>query len=52
MMDPDEFCSKMILAAIDTDIEQSHINMDDLMCDLLCDLGYDKAVEVFRAAVK
>jgi len=48
-MSPEEFTEKM-LAINEThgcDIEESHCMADDLMCDLLKELGYDGGVFVF-----
>lgn len=34
------------------DVEISHIQMDNLMCDLLESLGYGDGVNIFRDAAK
>lgn len=34
------------------DVELFHIEADDLMCQLLIELGYDKGVEIFLDAPK
>lgn len=52
-MNPDEFLERMeeIFAPF-ADAETSHMEADDLMCELLETLGYDEGVEVFREAHK
>lgn len=54
MMTPEEFWLKMCTIIIKNDgyEETTHIEMDNLMCDLLCGLGYEKGIEVFRRAPK
>ena len=52
-MTPEEFCEKMKEFAGDEftgdyDTECAHINADDLMCDILEQLGYKDGVEVFK----
>jgi len=49
-MTPEEFKEKMasIVAGSGGDQEMAHIKMDDLMCDLLNELGYGEGVEVFQ----
>lgn len=34
------------------DIECAHIEADDLLCEILLDLGYDKIVEAYEAIDK
>ena len=48
-MTPDEFFNEMwmISARCGDDEEQVHWEMDNLMCDLLRRLGYEKGVEIF-----
>ena len=45
-MTPDEFREKMI-AAQSADAEVAHSKMDELMCELLRELGYGSGVDVF-----
>ena len=47
-MTPEEFKEKMILLNDDRDIEYSHIKADELMCDILRELGYSEGVEIFE----
>lgn len=53
-MTPEEFWLKMctIITKNDGYEETMHIEMDNLMCDLLKELGYEKGVEVFERAPK
>ena len=53
-MTPEEFWLKMctIITENDGHEEYTHIDMDKLMCELLCELGYEKGVEVFRHTPK
>lgn len=50
-MTPEEFAEKM-KALISGDLECQHCDMDDLMCQLLRSLGYEKGVEIFEEADK
>ena len=60
MMTPEEFWLKMatLISECTYDGEYDpyeeilHIKMDELMCDLLKELGYEKGVEVFKRAPK
>ena len=60
MMTPEEFYLKMVTLLsectpdgwADPEEEVLHIRMDDLMCDLLKELGYEKGVGVFERAPK
>ena len=54
MMTPEEFWLKMctIITENDGHEEYTHIDMDKLMCELLCELGYEKGIEVFRHTPK
>ena len=45
---PDEFLKDMQRVADSNDTEWKHGCMDDMMCDLLEQLGYGEAIEVFR----
>ncbi len=53
-MTQEEFYLKMatILTTYENSPETAHIEMDKLMCELLCELGYEKGVEVFRKSEK
>ena len=53
-MTPTEFKEKMIEIAdeFDEDEELRHIKADELMCELLADLGYGEGVEVFECMSK
>ena len=48
----DEFLKDMQTVASSNDPECSHVYMDDMMCDLLKQLGYGEAIEVFRHTEK
>lgn len=53
IMTPEEFWFKMCtLNTIYDNEEDIHIAMDKLICDLLCELGYKKGVEVFKRTPK
>ena len=43
----DEIAEDMRWAAKDKDKEISHRAMDDIMCRLLCEMGYEEAVAIF-----
>lgn len=45
---PKEFKTAMELASISGNTEEMHIDMDDLMCNLLIELGYGDGIEVFK----
>lgn len=49
-MTPEEFKLKMqtILTEYDDNIENAHYAMDELMCEVLSDLGYEDGVKVFE----
>lgn len=34
------------------DKELIHMRMDALMCELLCDLGYEKGIDIFEKTAK
>ena len=51
-MSPDDFAREMRYKSRKTDTEAAHGDMDDLMCNLLRELGYGEAVDVFENAVK
>lgn len=48
-MNPEEFYEKMLQLKNDFggDEEEVHINMDNLICELLSTLGYGDGVDVF-----
>lgn len=53
LVTPDEFAERMKRIAenennIFIDQEDSHRAADDLMCELLYDLGYKKGIEIFE----
>ena len=54
MMSPEEFAKKMqeIAEECGGDCEASHSTMDDLMCQVLRELGYDEGVEIFEDTEK
>lgn len=54
MMTPEEFWLKMctIITTNNNYPETTHVEMDELMCKLLCELGYKKGVEVFEKTEK
>ena len=52
MMNPKEFADKMRQIADKKDTERGHVEMDDLMCELLKSLGYREGVEIFDDAPK
>lgn len=49
-MNPEEFYKKMLNLLDDYDIEDGHYAMDELMCEALKSLGYEKGVKVFENA--
>ena len=51
-MTPEEFTSKMVDIDLNGDTEVAHSDGDDLMCDLLRELGYEDGVKVFEAMDK
>ena len=53
-MTPKEFFVKMqtIVDEFYSDLEVLHSKMDDLMCEVLMELGYDDGVHVFNNADK
>lgn len=63
MMTPEEFASRMLeaskinfeipgLISCRRDVEESHIAMDDLMCEVLREAGYGVGIDIFVAAEK
>lgn len=53
-MTPKEFSSRMeyIKNLYPYDDEARHIDMDNLLCEVLCDLGYEEGVKIFNATEK
>jgi hypothetical protein len=54
-MTPDEFATEMKILFPDDedyDVEGSHSTADDIMCDILIELGYTEGVEIFKKARK
>lgn len=49
---PEEFYQRMVELSKNGDTECSHEQMDDLLCEVLKQLGYSKGVEVFDCADK
>ena len=52
MLTPEEFASKMKECFAEGDGEASHSDADDLLCNLLRELGYGEAIDIFEAAEK
>ena len=57
MITSDEFYERMNVIASGNDdyyhaTEYGHIGMDNLMCEVLRQLGYEKGVEIFEKADK
>lgn len=46
---PEWFAEEMAKLAQDDDMEGRHVNMDNLMCELLRHLGYEAGVNIFDA---
>ena len=51
-MTPEQFAKRMREIAKETDTEDRHINADNLMCDLLKELGYGEGVDIFEDMYK
>lgn len=51
-MTPKEFAEKMQLIVDEENTELGHIEMDNLMCELLKSLGYEEGAEIFDNALK
>lgn len=49
-MKPDEFAAKMSVIAEDDEMdeEDSHVEGDHLMCEVLSSLGYDEGVRAWK----
>lgn len=52
MLDEEEFIEKMKCNCFTGDSEGDHINADDILCDFLLLLGYEKLVEVYKNVEK
>lgn len=48
MLTPEQFKIKMQELDNDYDPELSHCNADDLMCNLLIELGYGEGIKIFE----
>ena len=46
-MTPEEFAKEMKNIQEKCDTEDGHIAMDDLMCKVLCQLGYEEGIKIF-----
>ena len=42
-----EIYKQKMADAISKDIEEGHEHCDDVLCDLLCELGFDEIVEIY-----
>lgn len=53
-MTPEEFTERMLAISktMGLDLEGTHIEMDDLMCEALNCLGYGDGVEIFKETEK
>jgi hypothetical protein len=53
VMSPEEFKDKMqAIFDLREDAETQHINMDDLLCETLIELGYGEGIKIFNNARK
>jgi len=48
VLTPQEFAEKMKNISMNDDTEMGHVNMDNLMCEVLESLGYKEGIDVFR----
>ena len=46
-MDQSEFLQAMLMIDESGDVEMAHMEADDLLCELLIELGYGEGVKVF-----
>ena len=46
-MTPEQFAERMNEIALNIDLEMSHGDADELMCELLANLGYAEGVTIF-----
>ena len=51
-MTPEEFEKKMKECFDSRDVEMNHADADDLMCELLENLGYEAGVKIFNSHAK
>ena len=54
MLTPEEFADRIraIFQDVDHDVERAHGEADELLCDLLRELGYGDGVTIFENASK
>ena len=52
MMSREDFAKKMQELSDMNDTEGAHCEMDDLLCDMLRELGYGEGVDIFEARDK
>ena len=54
MITPKEFaeCMETIAEVCEGDTEMRHIDMDNAMCGMLEQLGYEEGVAIFRKSLK
>lgn len=52
VMTPEEFKEKMLELSKEKDVEDRHVDMDDLMTEVLMQLGYFEGVKVFYSTLK
>jgi hypothetical protein len=48
----DEYKEKMRQAIDNTNEESGHIACDEILCELLCELGFDEIVEIYETQDK
>ena len=46
-MTPKEFAERMKWFSDNNDPEMAHYNMDELMCEVLSELGYEEGIAIF-----
>ena len=51
-MTPEEFKNRMAEIADGRDREEGHVIADDLLCDVLIQLGYDEGVTIYSSMDK
>lgn len=51
-MAPEEFEIKMLEIFANNDTELNHKKADELLCEVLAQLGYEKGVTIFKNAPK
>ena len=47
-MTPEEFAKKMEDLTLTPGLENRHMQADDLMCEILCSMGYQKGVDIYK----